>query len=187
MVWNKRHNLSYKIPEYAVWIALRQRCLNPKNAAYKNYGGRGVSVYHGWDKFENFLEDVGRRPTNKHTIDRYPNNDGNYEPGNVRWATRKQQVENRRNSITLMVGEKILTLKEVADKFNVRYQTIMARYQRGWGVDRIINSPIRHFIDEKMVRNIIESELSPAKASKVFGLSKSQISYIRKRESNKTV
>lgn len=185
--WNKSHNLSYKIPEYAVWIALRQRCLNTKNPAYKNYGGRGIKVHFRWSKFEFFLKDVGRRPTKYRTIDRFPNNNGNYEPGNIRWATRKQQVENRRNALLYEIGGIKITLQEIADKYGVRYQTIIARINRGWDIKKVIETPIRHFLDKKTVSEIVKSNLGTIKASRFFGISKSEISYIRNREKNKHI
>jgi hypothetical protein len=79
------------------------RCKNPKNIGYKNYGGRGIRVCDRWrfgedgkSGYECFISDVGRRPSSDHSIDRYPDNDGNYEPTNVRWATRKEQRDNQR-------------------------------------------------------------------------------------------
>jgi hypothetical protein len=82
-------------PEYNTWAGMHSRCENPKEAGYKNYGGRGITVCERWRSFENFYADVGDRPSPKHSIDRI-NNDGNYEPGNVRWATRTEQNRNRR-------------------------------------------------------------------------------------------
>lgn len=78
---------------------MHNRCENTNHQAYKYYGAQGVQVCERWHKFENFFEDMGLRPKGK-TLDRWPNNAGNYEPGNCRWATWKQQNNNRRNSIT---------------------------------------------------------------------------------------
>lgn len=82
--------------EYQAWADMRKRCNNPKYKQYKDYGGRGIKVCKEWDSFARFLCDVGLRPTGL-TLDRI-NNDGNYEPGNVKWSTRLEQVHNRRNS-----------------------------------------------------------------------------------------
>lgn len=82
-------------PEFNTWIAMRQRCGDPKHAKWPLYGGRGIKVCQRWqDSFAAFLEDMGARPKGC-TLDRYPDRNGNYEPGNCRWATAKQQAENR--------------------------------------------------------------------------------------------
>jgi hypothetical protein len=83
-------------PTYMSWIAMKSRCFNPNRKKYIEYGGRGITVCDRWkDSFANFLSDVGERPLGK-TLDRYPNNDGNYEPSNTRWATSSEQMSNRR-------------------------------------------------------------------------------------------
>lgn len=82
-------------PEYRTWCAMRTRCANPNNDRWHQYGGRGIRVCERWELFENFLADMGPKPTPKHSIDRWPNNDGNYEPGNCRWATNAQQNAHR--------------------------------------------------------------------------------------------
>jgi hypothetical protein len=92
------HAINYALsPTYHSWRGMKDRCRYPSNASWRNYGGRGIRVCDRWKVFENFLEDMGERPID-HTLDRV-DPDGNYEPGNCRWATRiQQQRENRRST-----------------------------------------------------------------------------------------
>lgn len=78
------------------WRQMMSRCFDPEHGAFHNYGGRGITVCERWCTFETYYADVGSPPKASLTLDRYPNNDGNYEPGNVRWATPTQQSANRR-------------------------------------------------------------------------------------------
>lgn len=85
-----------KLPEYDIWVSMKQRCLNPKAEAYKDYGARGIKICDRWVKsFSDFYTDVGSRPTSKHTLDR-KNNNGDYSPENCRWTTWQIQNTNRR-------------------------------------------------------------------------------------------
>lgn len=96
---------------YTSWVGMRQRCSNPNNQAFENYGGRGIRVCAEWDSFDRFLRDVGPSPGAGFSLDRI-NNSGNYEPGNVRWATKKEQQRNRRQPVTQAAYLKLLKENE---------------------------------------------------------------------------
>lgn len=87
------HGMS-KTPEFRAWASMIQRCLNPNSSRYYRYGGRGITICARWQSFEAFFADVGRRPAPEYSIDRI-DNDGDYEPANVRWATRSEQQRNK--------------------------------------------------------------------------------------------
>lgn len=90
------HGLRHRA-EYSNYSSMKNRVLNPKHQDFKYYGGRGITICAAWlESFANFFRDMGPKPSEKHSLDRYPDVDGNYEPGNVRWATPKEQVANRR-------------------------------------------------------------------------------------------
>jgi hypothetical protein len=93
-----RHGMS-RSPEYRAWRAMIDRCANPENKSFHNYGARGIKVCKRWQRFEKFIADMGVRPSSAHSIDRFPDNDGDYEPLNCRWATWIQQAKNRRKPL----------------------------------------------------------------------------------------
>lgn len=96
---SRKHG-AWKTTEYTIWSQMKQRCHNTNNPNYHKYGGRGIAVCHRWqDSFQAFLDDMGKRPSLAHTLDRFPNNNGDYELGNCRWATIDQQAVNKRPDI----------------------------------------------------------------------------------------
>jgi hypothetical protein len=126
-------------PEYKSWQAMISRCERQDNISYWNYGGRGISVCARWrSSFEYFLEDLGRRPSPTHSLDRFPNIDGNYEPGNVRWATRSQQVRNRRTTLFVDWRGQRMPLIEACEIEGVKYSTAHLRLRAGWPIDQVL-------------------------------------------------
>lgn len=118
--------------EYRIWTHIKSRCFNSKVPEFKHYGGRGVTVCDRWrDSFEAFYADMGSRPTANHSIDRHPNNDGNYEPGNCRWATDKEQANNTRSNRHVSVGDETRTMTQWADSIGVRRELMFKRLKRG--------------------------------------------------------
>lgn len=128
--------------DYKSWAAMVQRCTNPNNHKWPRYGGRGITVCERWRDYENFLADMGPRPSGM-TLDRYPNNDGNYEPGNCRWATPTQQQNNTSfNKFVTVEGER-LTYAQAARKSLLNRATIRDRISRGWDAERAFTTPAR--------------------------------------------
>lgn len=131
---NLRHGASRRIgrtTEYGAWVGMRKRCYDKKTNQFKDYGGRGIAVCERWlHSFENFLADVGLKPTRLHTIDRI-NNDGNYEPGNVRWSTRKEQQNNRRTTRMVQYLGKTQSLTAWCEELNQNKIRICSRMARG--------------------------------------------------------
>lgn len=125
-----------QMPEYTSWLNMKSRCGNPKNHRYYRYGGRGIKVCDEWlNSYKSFLSDVGRKPTPAHTLDRI-NNDGNYEPGNVRWATDEEQKNNRSDNKILAYHGKTLTIAQWSRVIGISNCMLWTRVNKyGWSVD----------------------------------------------------
>lgn len=138
---NRTHGLSYS-GTYSSWRLMKQRCLNSCSPTYMYYGGRGIKICRRWLKFENFIADMGERPNGK-SLDRYPDKNGNYEPSNCRWATRKQQSLNTRRNITLEYNGLSMPLSAWAEHFGLNQQTLRQRVLiNHWPIERALHEPL---------------------------------------------
>jgi hypothetical protein len=128
--------------EFIVWCGMRDRCLNPLNKRYENYGARGIKIIDRWaNSFMEFFKDMGNCP-NKMTLERIDNN-GNYEPSNCKWATNKEQARNRRSNRKITIGDETLLLIEWAEKANLSMPTFWARLKAGWSIERALFTPCK--------------------------------------------
>ena len=132
-----KHNDS-RSSEHMCWGSMIQRCLNPKHRAYARYGGRGITVCDRWrHSYENFLADMGRRPTPKHSLDRIDNDLG-YSPDNCRWTSAKRQMRNRATNLQITYGAVIRPLAEWSDVTGLPRTTISNRLIRGWTIGQAL-------------------------------------------------
>lgn len=131
-------------PLYRTWQNVKDRCRNPRNPYFHNYGGRGIQMHQAWfDSFAMFLAGVGARPTPQHSLDRIENN-GNYQPGNVRWQTKKQQAHNMRKNRLLTHNGRTMPLAAWAEEIGLAPSTLHHRLkQAGVSVERALTMPSR--------------------------------------------
>ena len=139
----KTHGLSGQ-HVLGAWSSMKARCNNPRNPAYKNYGGRGITVCSRWNaSLEDFHKDMGERPSPAHSIDRI-DNDGDYTPENCRWATATEQANNSRNVLHIEFEGCVLGIAAWARKTGIKRGTIQYRLKAGWSVERALTAPVRY-------------------------------------------
>ncbi len=126
---------------YENWVSMRKRCLTPGFTGYERYGGKGITVCERWSDFENFLADMGPRPSRKHSIDRFPDKNGNYEPSNCRWATSIEQGRNRVNNRLLAYKGETLPFSEWVVRLNLSRSQVYFRLKKGWTIERAFEEP----------------------------------------------
>ncbi|WP_454686846.1 hypothetical protein [Agrobacterium leguminum] len=134
-----------RAPEYQIYRAMLNRCNNPKVDRYPEYGGRGIAVCDEWrgeGGYERFLAHVGRRPSGEHSIDREDPN-GDYRPGNVRWALKEVQANNKRNSVSVTIGGQVMTVKEMSEASGVGVATLRYRLKLGMTPQAAMSEPIK--------------------------------------------
>ena len=130
LVASRTRNNDSGSAEYRVWEGMWQRCTNPNSDNFSRYGGRGISVCERWRDYRNFLNDMGRRPTIDHQLERNDNSK-NYDPRNCRWATRKEQQSNMRSNRYVELHGQRVTLSQASKTLEVPYTTLWHRLKRG--------------------------------------------------------
>jgi hypothetical protein len=129
-------------PLYLTWYQMIDRCHDPKCKRFHRYGGRGIKVCQRWrDSFRDFCEDVGEKPGPEYTVDRYPDPDGDYEPGNFRWATVTQQNRNRSHHIRIEYRGETRCLSEWAEHLGLDYMLLFSRIKNGWDAELAFSTP----------------------------------------------
>jgi hypothetical protein len=136
------HGESNTSLEWQAWVHMRERCLNPNTPGFSRYGGRGISVCDEWSTYAVFLKDMGRKPSPAHSIERI-DNDGNYEPSNCRWATKKEQANNRRTNRFIEHDGKRFTLAQWQDHTGISQFTLLKRLKDGWSESEALTIPVR--------------------------------------------
>lgn len=140
---NSSHGLS-RTREYRIWLHMKERCGKAEIKKFKNWAGRGIKVCPRWLLFENFYADMGPRPSTRHSIDRFPNKDGDYEPGNCRWATPMEQSNNTNHNLMLEYRGETKTLMEWSRMLGLSYHTVKARINRQkWSIAKAFETPIK--------------------------------------------
>lgn len=165
---------------YESWAAMKYRCSNSNHMHFDNYGGRGIKVCERWQAFENFYEDMGDRPAGM-TLDRYPDVDGNYEPGNCRWATDVEQGNNKRTSRLITHGGETKTLTQWARSLGMRPGTLKERIRKGWSIEKAITEPLgeRTKLTVAQVLEIRASKETHAYWARKFNMKPESIAYAR--------
>lgn len=140
--FNATHGMTGE-PEFNSWSHMIQRCTNPSNKSYANYGGRGITVCQRWrESFENFYADMGPKPSPSHSLERIDVN-GNYEPVNCRWATAAEQASNTRRNRFVQIDSGRCTLSEAGRRVGVIRETVKSRIARGMCVEDALLKPVR--------------------------------------------
>lgn len=142
MIRNKGEWVNNQEPKlYTIWRSMKQRCYNRNHKYFPLYGGRGILISKDWLDFKEFQKDMLESYKKGLTLERINNNLG-YFKGNCRWATHKEQAQNRRSNVYIKHGNKKQTIKEWADEIGINFSTLWMRiYKRNWSIERALNKP----------------------------------------------
>jgi hypothetical protein len=127
---------------YQCWMDMKARTMNPKHRSFANYGGRGIKVCDRWLEFPSFLEDMGENPGPGYSIER-TSNDGNYEPGNCRWATRREQDRNKRSTVMISFEGETMCVSDWERKLGFSEGVVGIRLRSGWPIPKALTTKQR--------------------------------------------
>ena len=155
---------------HLAWTNMIQRCTNDGRSDFGFYGGRGIRVCDNWmNSFVVFLADMGERPSKNHSLDRYPNQSGNYEPGNCRWATKDQQMQNTRSTQLIAFDGERMGLNAWARKIGITHSSLQGRLRRNWPLSKALSSGPRNEIRNRTA--MIDGASVPlSQAAKLSGI-----------------
>lgn len=140
--WRYKHGET-KTRLFKIWTSMHERCEREKHCQYKNYGGRGIKVCDEWNEYIPFAEWARANGySDDLSIDRIDTN-GNYTPTNCRWATTKEQMNNKRNNHNVCYKGEQYTLTQLAEKYGIKKTTLRERLKAGWSVEEAVEKPIR--------------------------------------------
>ena len=175
------------IPEYHVWLYMKGRCCNPNATMYQYYGGRGIKICKKWlNSFETFFQDMGPRPSPKHTLDRI-NVDGHYTPRNCKWSTRKEQARNRKTTRWVFWKGRQMSLAEACEIEDMPTGVVQPRLAYGWPLKKALTEPSRgrNFLSAKQIKSVLKRYQRGGESfrslGKEFGCSYGQIRNIIQR------
>lgn len=139
---NKTHGMANSV-EYITWGAIKQRCSNPNVPCFKRYGKRGIGISKEWfNSFETFFKDMGPKPSPDHSIERIENSKS-YSKENCKWATPKEQANNRRSTIKLFYRGETLSVKQWCERLNLPYSAIIQRVNANWDCIEALETPVK--------------------------------------------
>lgn len=148
--WVTKHGhaaTGHETATYEAWSAMKKRCLNPEHRNFRDYGGRGIAVCARWLTFANFLADMGERPAGM-SLDRIDNSAG-YDPANCRWATVREQNNNKRGNTLLSFNGEVRTISQWSELIGIKDCTLSERLRRGWSVERTLSTPVRRRVHRR--------------------------------------
>jgi hypothetical protein len=184
-------NARNRHPLYATWNNMMARCYNPNSTSYKSYGAKGITVSDEWHSFEQFVADMGSKPSPTHSLDRVKSKLG-YSKSNCRWATDKEQARNTSNNKIIEYGGESKSLIEWAEQYGLRGDTLNRRLKNGWSIEDALHKPLEEpgrkgeknpkcKLSEADVKVIFVSNEKYATLAKQYGVGIYTISYIKNK------